>query len=65
MLKEVHLVPETALAKHVAMIGRDDEDRVVDHPGFSDCLDQLADLAVEIGDIRIIGMARLADLGLG
>ena len=64
MLKEVHLVPETTLAKHVAMIGRDDEDRVVDHPGFGDCLDQFADLAVEIGDIRIIGMPRLADLGL-
>jgi hypothetical protein len=51
VLKEVHLVPQAALAQHVAVIGGHDDDGVVHLANVFQRCDDLADLAVEIADI--------------
>ena len=62
MFEIVHLVPEPALAKHVAMVGCDDEDGVVDLADLLDGLHDLPDLAVEIGGVGVIAAPRPADV---
>ena len=62
MFKEVHLVPQPVLTKHIAMISRDNENVIIQMSDLFDSADNLANLAVEIGYIGIIGMAGVAHL---
>ena len=65
ILMPVHLVPEPALAQHVAMIGGEEGDGLAFEPAIAQGLHQAAELIVDIGDGAVIGPARRADMGLG
>lgn len=64
-LEERHLVPEPALAEHVAMVGRDDHDRVVGEAALFQRGQHAAELRVDIGRRAVVRMARGADLRVG
>ena len=65
ILMPVHLVPEAALAQHVAMVGGEEGDGLAFEPAIAQGLHQAAQLIVDIGDGAVIGAARGADMGLG
>ncbi len=60
--EEAHLEPQAALAEHVAVVGAEQDDRVVEHAGAFEHVDEFADLVVEIGDVGEIAAPRAADL---
>ena len=60
-LEEAHLEPQAALAEHVAMVGAEQDDRVVEHAGAIEDRDELAELVVDIGDVGEIAAPRAAD----
>jgi hypothetical protein len=49
--KEAHLEPQAALAQHVAMVGTEHDDGIVEHAGAGQRIDQFADFLVDIGDV--------------
>ena len=65
MIQRRHLVPETAFAEHVAVIAGEDHDRVVEEFRLLEGPDDLADLAVDVGGICVVGPARIRDLLVG
>ena len=65
ILMPVHLVPEAALAQHVAMVGGEEGDGLALEPAIAQRLHQAAQLIVDIGDGAVIGPPRGADMGLG
>ena len=60
-----HLVPEPALAQHVAVIGTEDDRGVVELADIAERVEDAADEIVDQADIGVIGMARGADMRLG
>ena len=65
MLEEAHLVPKPPFAQHITMVGGHDDDRILQLPGFLQCLHDLADLGVEIGRVGVIAVTRIADFLFG
>ena len=63
--EEVHLEPEATLAEHVAVIRAEQDQRVIEHPGAGQRIDELADLFVKVGNIGEIGLARPANVLFG
>ena len=59
-LEEVHLEPQAALAQHVAVVGEEDDDRVLAARRVQH-VEDLADLVVDVGDVGEIAAARAAD----
>ncbi len=60
-----HFVPQPALAQHIAMVGSDNNDRVVVHRNRSQRCQQLADFVVDIADCAGVAVARVANMFLG
>ena len=60
--EEAHLEPQAALAQHVAMVGGEQDDRVVQHPRVGQHLQEFAELVVDIADIGEIALPRAADV---
>ena len=61
-LEEVHLVPEAALAQHVAMIRTQDDVSSPVKIALLECFQELAEFVVEVTDIGKACMPRIADL---
>src|SRR5271166_6734289 len=64
-LEEAHLVPESALAEHFAVIAHDDDDRILREAARAKRLHESTEVVVDIGDRAQIGAARVAHLSLG
>ena len=64
-LEEGHLVPEPALAQHLAVVGGEEHDRVVAQAGLRERAEHLADALVGVADRRVVGVARAAHLLAG
>ena len=60
-----HLVPETAFAEHVAVIAGEDHNRVVEQFRLLEGPDDLPDLAVDVGGVRVVGPPGVRDLLVG
>ena len=60
--KPVHFVPEAALAEHVAVVARENDQGVVGQAGVFQGLQQLADVAVDVAAGTEVGVAGVADL---
>ncbi|MDT4801954.1 hypothetical protein FQZ97_346690 [compost metagenome] len=61
----VHLVPEAALAKHVAVVAGEHDQRVVGQAAFLQGPEQRADLRVDVAAGAEVGAAGVADLVRG
>ena len=59
-LEEVHLVPEPALAQHLAMVRGKHDDRVLGQAGRVERVQELTDLIVDVADLGVVGVARPA-----
>ena len=64
-LEEIHLVPETALAQHLAVVGQHDDDGVIRVPGRPQHAEQVADVVVYIRQSAIVGVPCGANVRLG
>ena len=64
-LEEIHFVPEPALAEHVAVIGEQQHDGIAGEARIGECVEQHADLVVDVGDCAIVRAARGPHLRLG
>ncbi|GAB2680573.1 hypothetical protein GCM10027271_47200 [Saccharopolyspora gloriosae] len=53
------------VVKTVAVVGREDDDRVVEHPATVQRFDDGAHLVVDIGDVRHVVLALARQLFLG
>ena len=60
-LKKTHFEPETTLAQHVAVIGGEQDDRVLIELAFLERRQQFRNLVVEIGDVRCIGASAISN----
>ena len=63
--EEVHLVPETALAEHVAVIGQQHDDGVVRHAQRVQRRHQLASPLVDVRDVAVVRTAGVANILFG
>ena len=63
-LEEIHFVPESALAEHVAVIGEQQNDGIAGEARIGERAEQHADLIVHVGDRAVVGAARGAHLRL-
>src|SRR5271165_2014711 len=63
--EEAHLVPEPALAQHLAVVAREDHDRVLGEPGRGKRRHEPPELVVDVRDRPEIGAPRVADLLFG
>jgi len=57
-LVEAALLHHPPLAEHVAVVAREDDDRVLRLPGPLERVEQLAELAVDVGDEAVVGAAQ-------
>ena len=64
-LEEAHLVPETALAQHLAVVADENDDRVLGEPAGAERLHQPAESVVDERDRAEIGVAGVAHLIVG
>ena len=58
-----HLVPEAALAEEIAVVGGENNHRVVKLAGGFQRIQQFPDEIIDIGNVGVIAMARGADIG--
>ena len=65
MFKEVHFVPQAAFAKHIAMIRCNHDDGVIELANLVQRAHNVTDLAVEIGNIGIVGVPCIANFIIG
>ena len=61
-LEERHLVPQAALAQHLAVVGGEDHDGVPRQPGTVQRGQDLPDALVDVADRRVVGVPGRADL---
>ena len=66
-LRPVHALPvavKTVLAKLLAMVGRDDDQRIVEHPVLLERGEEAAELLIECGEAIVVGIADEGDVTL-
>lgn len=64
-LEVAHLVPETALAQHVTVVSREDDNGVVSKPSVLESLEQPADAVIDVAARSIVGALSALDLVIG